>query len=259
VAPPSRTEGGEASRQEVGLKLIGELADRGKHPWSYPLEDEQWRCFAGYLPGAVPKERRAHLFELVKKGTKWLQPSGKWGPLPLRTAWMTKSPCQCKYRYGGAEVLPESYPDWMVEVLETCMPICGLTEQRTWPNSCNLNLYEDGQHSVGWHADNEVLFQGKFTDCRIISLSLGQTRKFELSYKNTCHKLDLADGDLCTMEGLTQKYYKHRVPKEFGKKVCPRINLTWRWVVAHDNGCSLNSQTQNADGNDRAAKRAKFV
>jgi hypothetical protein len=25
---------------------------------------------------------------------------------------------------------------------------------------CNLNLYVDGNHSVGWHADDESLFQG---------------------------------------------------------------------------------------------------
>ena len=29
-----------------------------------------------------------------------------------------------------------------------------------WPDSCNLNLYESGDHSVGWHSDDEFLFQG---------------------------------------------------------------------------------------------------
>ena len=29
-----------------------------------------------------------------------------------------------------------------------------------WPDSCNLNLYESGDHSVGWHSDGEFLFQG---------------------------------------------------------------------------------------------------
>ena len=27
---------------------------------------------------------------------------------------------------------------------------------------------EDGEHSVGWHADDEHLFQGKHHDCRIM-------------------------------------------------------------------------------------------
>uniref|UniRef100_A0A7S0A2R0 Fe2OG dioxygenase domain-containing protein n=1 Tax=Pyrodinium bahamense TaxID=73915 RepID=A0A7S0A2R0_9DINO len=105
-----------------------------------------------------------------------------------------------------------------------------------------MNLYEDGQHSVGWHADNESLFQGKVRDCRIISLSLGQTRKFELKCKGGgFHRMFLSDGDLCTMEGLTQKYYQHRVPKEGGGKVGARINLTWRWVVEHTAGCATNT------------------
>lgn len=224
----------------MGLELLGELSPPTL-PWTYPLADELWRCFAGYLPGALQKAETPRLFELVRKGTKWLQPEGRWGPLPLRTAWMTASPCSCRYRYGGANVTPEPYPDWMKEVLSICMPLCGLSQSQ-WPNSCNLNLYEDGMHSVGWHSDNEILFQGKFNDCRIISLSLGQTRKFELRCQGApMLTLNLSDGDLCTMEGLTQKYYLHRVPKENGRGVKPRINLTWRWVVEHCSDCAVTT------------------
>jgi len=48
-------------------------------------------------------------------------------------------------------------------------------------------------------------------------------------------RLRLSDGDICTMEGLLQKHYRHRVPVE-RPSMAPRINLTWRWV-AHDSGC----------------------
>lgn len=55
---------------------------------------------------------------------------------------------------------------------------------------------------MGWHADDEPLFQGKTRDCRIISLSLGAARSFELrknwSDEATVH-LRLSAGDLCTM------------------------------------------------------------
>merc|ERR1712113_677219 len=37
---------------------------------------------------------------------------------------------------------------------------------------------------------------------------------------------------LMTMEGMVQKHYQHRVPREEYIKG-PRINLTWRWVVKH--------------------------
>uniref|UniRef100_A0A7S1WBP9 Fe2OG dioxygenase domain-containing protein n=1 Tax=Alexandrium catenella TaxID=2925 RepID=A0A7S1WBP9_ALECA len=210
--------------------------------WEYPLADEGWRCFLGYLPGAIGGPDSASFFKQVLEGTSWLQPKGRWGPLPLRTAWMAQAPCVCTYGYGGAQVLPVPYPEWMHALMARCMPLCGLPEEATWPDSCNLNLYKDGQHSVGWHADNEALFQGKARDCRIISLSLGETRQFEIKCKGGgFQKLRLNDGDLCTMEGLTQKHYQHRVPKDFARKVGERINLTWRWVVEHAAGCSLSA------------------
>merc|ERR1719499_1967643 len=93
---------------------------------------------------------------------------------------MVAGQCRCPYRYGGLAVTPKTFPKWMLELMEECMPLCGLASQQTWPNCCNLNLYEDGGMSVGWHSDDEDLFQGKSQDCRIISLSLGQTRTFEL-------------------------------------------------------------------------------
>mmetsp|Transcript_120068 Transcript_120068/g.224461 ORF Transcript_120068/g.224461 Transcript_120068/m.224461 type:complete len:339 (-) Transcript_120068:71-1087(-) len=238
VLPENRimnTGQGEASREEVGLKLLGELAPANAS-WTYPLADDEWRCYAGYLPGALAKPAADRFFDLIKTGTRWLQPSGRWGPLPLKTAWIAQAPCSCTYRYGGAEVAPDNFPQWMEEVLSVCMPLCGLHAREAWPNSCNLNLYVDGQHSVGWHADNESLFQGKVRDMRVISLSLGQSRKFELRCGKAFHRLNLDSGDLCTMEGLTQKHFLHRVPKENGCKR-PRINLTWRWIVEHLPGC----------------------
>jgi len=236
--PLEKGQEGEKSRLEMGLELLGELAPPNLD-WTYPLVDEQWRCFAGYLPNAIAKDKAKEMFNIIKDGTKWLQPSGRWGPLPLKTAWMVEAPCACTYRYGGAEVDPDPFPEWMFDIMKVCLPLCGLPKREQWPNSCNLNLYVDGGHSVGWHADNESLFQGTKQDIRIISLSLGQTREFALQARGCeMHKLNLNNGDLCTMEGLTQKHYRHRVPKEPNtKKLKSRINLTWRWVVQHGPTC----------------------
>jgi len=137
---------------------------------------------------------------------------------------------------------PEEYPPWMLELMKLVMPFCGLTQVAEWPNSCNLNLYEDGGMSVGWHTDDERIFQGKFQDIRIISLSLGARRKFEVRAnwpqegEMPLRALSLGDGDLCTMEGMFQKHFQHRVPKE-GNVRGPRINLTWRWNVVHTPMC----------------------
>merc|ERR1712048_1419711 len=169
---------------------------------------------------------------------------GAWGqpidprsnePIPRKTAWMVSSGCRCTYRYGGVDVDPQKYPDWMTDIMQLYMPLCGIKSREQWPNSCNLNLYEDGAMSVGWHADDEKLFDGRFNDIQIISVSLGQARTFELRTlgveedgERPKYRMQLGDGDICTMEGLTQKYYQHRVPKEGAQG--PRINLTWRWV-----------------------------
>jgi alkylated DNA repair dioxygenase AlkB len=96
--------------------------------------------------------------------------------------------------------------------------------------------------SVGWHSDDESLFQGKFGDIRILSLSLGVARKFEIranwpgERERGFTKIILGDGDLMTMEGMLQKHFMHRVPKEDNISG-QRINLTWRWVVKHTPRC----------------------
>jgi alkylated DNA repair dioxygenase AlkB len=43
----------------------------------------------------------------------------------------------------------------------------------------NINLYEHGKHSVGWHRGDEKLFNGLHRSIGIVSLSLGATRTFE--------------------------------------------------------------------------------
>jgi len=234
----------EEPRSKTGLQLFGELAPQGL-AWTYVLQDEARRSFAGFLPNALPADMCSAYFEKVEHGVDWQQPKGPYGPVPRKTAWMVAGDCTCKYRYGGIEVPPQVFPPWMLSLLEWVMPVCGLSKRSEWPNACNLNLYRDGGMSVGWHADDEALFQGKFNDCRIISVSFGVKRRFEL--RPNCPvvgdklivPMDLGDGDLCTMEGMTQKHFQHRVPKQ--NNICgPRINLTWRWVMKHNASCPVS-------------------
>ena len=95
-------------------------------------------------------------------------------------------------------------------------------------NSVLANLYRDGSDSNGWHSDNEKeLGENPI----IASLSLGANRKFKMRNNQNGEKIDLylANGSLLIMAGSTQAYWKHTVPKT-GKKVSPRINLTYRFV-----------------------------
>lgn len=243
--PPSKMGGDawERNREEVGLQLIGDKAPPGTN-WHYLLKDESRRCYVGYLQCPIPVELNNMFFTKVLEGTVWAKPLNSIGvEIPRKTAWMVKDGCRCGYRYGGLEVSPTTFPNWMREVMATYMPFYGLNSVDEWPDCCNVNLYDDDNASVGWHSDDEALFQGLHVDIRILSLSLGCARKFQIKANwleageaDAPGKVLLSDGDLCTMEGMFQKHYMHRVPRG-GTPSGPRINLTWRWIVRHEKVC----------------------
>jgi len=230
----------ELPKEMMGLRLVKDRAPMYK--WEYPLYDDSRRSYAGFLRSPWNPAQCAHYFNVIKHGTEWLQPTTNKGVMPRKTAWLVKRGCTCAYSYGPFEVPAAEYPPWMVDLLKECMPYCGLNDEAEWPNCCNMNLYDDGGAAVGWHSDDESLFQGKFRDILIVSLSLGVTRSFQLRYnwpesgEEGELSLKLGPGDLMTMEGMTQKHLLHRVPKE-GAIHGPRINLTWRWVVKHSPKC----------------------
>eukprot|EP00927_Polykrikos_kofoidii_P077090 TRINITY_DN74077_c0_g1_i1.p1 TRINITY_DN74077_c0_g1~~TRINITY_DN74077_c0_g1_i1.p1 ORF type:complete len:713 (+),score=96.65 TRINITY_DN74077_c0_g1_i1:109-2247(+) len=233
----------EEPKETLGLRLVGDVAPRSSN-WTYVLVDESRRSFAGYLPNCFSPEQCSSYFQQIRDETSWKQPESRYGgQLQRKTAWMVRKGCSCTYRYGGIEVEHQEFPPWMSQLLQLTMHQCGKDDPATWPDSCNLNLYEDGGKSVGWHADDEALFQGKFRDVTIISLSLGVTRTFELRpnwpEEGEIHLRDmkLGNGDLMTMEGMLQKHYQHRVPWEDNIEG-PRINLTWRWVLKHAPHCA---------------------
>lgn len=230
----------EQPREQTGLSTV--LEDAAHLPWQYALKDESRRSFAAFLKCPFTSKQTRSLFQTIRDATEWLQPIGPNGPIPRKTAWMVSGGCRCVYRYGRIEVPPTPYPQWMVDLMWEVMPRCGINDFASMPNACNLNLYEDGGHGVGWHTDDESLFNGKFQDMRIISLSLGAARKFEMRLnwpdcgEKKFRSVVLADGDLATMEGMFQKHLQHRVPREENVHGA-RINLTWRWNVRHQACC----------------------
>eukprot|EP00434_Breviolum_minutum_P021549 symbB.v1.2.019019.t2/scaffold1541.1/size112753/1 len=229
----------EQSRQETGLKLLGQTGPPTSR-WEYRIVDESRRSFLGFMPSAFSPKQCETLLEQIQEVTTWQVPPDS-GSAPRQVAWMTRKGCSCKYRYGGLELESQDFPPFMIELLSKVMKHCGLTNPKDWPDSCSLNYYEDGAASLGWHADDEALFQGKLEDISIVSLSLGQARRFELRRtwpevgETELEKLTLSNGDLMTMEGMMQKHFQHRIPK--GGCVEPRINLTWRWIRKHYPEC----------------------
>jgi len=93
-------------------------------------------------------------------------------------------------------------------------------------NACLLNLYHNGEESMGWHSDNEKEI---ITGSSIASLSLGANRKFSFKHKVSKEtvSIELEDGSLLEMKGSVQTHWWHALLKS--KKVTDgRINLTFR-------------------------------
>ena len=217
----------ESSRAEVPLTLIGEMSP-APWEWQYPVQDEQRRSFAGVKFRAFPEETCARwMTSLVEKG-QWIRLPG----VPRQVIWYVSEDCaDVPYRYSGLEFPAVIYPDFMLEIREELCKLCGIPKD-DYPNSCNVNIYQDGSHEVGWHSDDEVMFQGLSGDTRILSLSLGAARDFNWRLQGTTETLgtvSLGDGDVATMEGLFQKHYKHAVPACI-HPCGQRINLTFRWI-----------------------------
>jgi len=240
----------------LGRLPLPTVAVKGKQwnpNWHNVLEDEARRSFCAFCPKAIDEQKAWEWFEQLYNYLPWAdlrdtkyQETGR--TMPRRTVFVVDHGCSCTYQYSGVKVPPMAEPEFVAEIRKTCARLAGYKEDEM-PNACNINLYRDGHDSVGWHTDNEALFDAEACDACILSLSLGATRNFTVKKQekwapNGVGKpsvFPVAHGDICTMEGKFQKYYLHAVPKEPQVKA-PRINLTWRWITRHNkaSGCRLH-------------------
>ncbi|CAE7564838.1 unnamed protein product [Symbiodinium sp. CCMP2456] len=240
--------------------------------WQAVVEDVDRRSFCFVKRTSAPEDVLRQEFDLLLSSGHWQTLTSKSGAVTRSTAWYVSPGCCCRYVYGDTAVLPRDKPPWLADVEARVLgELCGLREDE-WPNSVNMNLYEDESQNVGWHSDDEGLFRGCQADCRIISASWGASRRFEVAVKDRNHvsgkpsvfydtlqSVTLNSGDLCTMEGLFQKHFSHQVakgnsvespkssdsttsesmasPEETSRYRSARINLTWRYIVSHRSYC----------------------
>jgi alkylated DNA repair dioxygenase AlkB len=143
-------------------------------------------------------------------------------PIPVRRASCSIGEPGARYRYAGVlrEAIP--WPAGFESVLARIEQAAG-----TRFHFALCNAYEDGDVSMGWHADDEDDLE---PDAPIASLSLGAARAFAMRLGRVgpaCATVTLEPGSLLLMEGATQRHYQHRVPP---RKRCreARINLTFR-------------------------------
>lgn len=153
----------------------------------------------------------------------WITLYGKRHPLPRLTAWYGDA--GTIYTYSGITMQPQAWTPTLL-ALKTALERVAQTAF----NSVLLNYYRTGQDSMGWHSDDEPELG---PNPIIASLSLGGTRRFVLRHRcdRTVEKVEFAlgHGSLLIMQGTTQHFWQHQVPKT-AKPTAPRINLTFRAI-----------------------------
>jgi alkylated DNA repair dioxygenase AlkB len=187
------------------------------------LVDGDARFVAGFLTRAESDACFSELLDLVEWEQHLIRIRGREVASPRLSAWYGDP--NAHYRYSGLSL--ESRP-WLPPLLELKKRVEAACDARF--NSVLLNLYRDGADSMGWHSDDEPELGERPV---IASLSLGATRRFRLRHRRRKDlepvAIDLESGSLLIMQGDTQQFWKHQIPKT-KRTVEPRINLTFRSI-----------------------------
>lgn len=179
-----------------------------------------------YFPTFFNKTESDKLFQLLLDTIQWKQDKimmyGKELPLPRLSAWYGEN--TKPYTYSGITLQPLPWTDELLFIKEKIEAVAQVKF-----SSVLLNRYRDGQDYVGWHADDEKEL-GK--NPVIGSVNFGATRRFQLR-RNDDHKekfeVELKHGTYLVMQGTTQHFWQHQVPKT-AAKIGERVNLTFRVI-----------------------------
>jgi len=244
----------QSSSFSYHLSFDDELSQKKSNTRNWTSLDELDGWFEALHPSRFDTDRESSC-------SAWTDSYYKREKLLRQTAWCTlQDGCECEYGYSDTwqeRVTDPQFLEVVEGITERIKEITGCSSL----NSCNLNYYPRGG-GVGFHADDEYLFDGTRRPTCIVSLSLcrdGGRRKFIVK-KQDCteeeaqneypedqlHEVILEHGDIITMEGMFQKYYFHSVwpgdsqdymdhPLTQGE----RINLTWRTIVQHLDGSDI--------------------
>jgi alkylated DNA repair dioxygenase AlkB len=179
-----------------------------------------------YYPHFFDKKEADALFEKLIHEIPWQQDDirvfGKTYLQPRLTALFGNE--GKSYSYSNIKMQPHAWSP-LLDKIKTQI------EQVTKANFnvVLLNYYRNGKDSNGWHADNEKELG---TNPVIASLSFGCERTFQLKHnlkKNLKKNIVLEHGSLLLMQGTTQHFWKHQIPKT-SKLIGARINLTFRFI-----------------------------
>jgi alkylated DNA repair dioxygenase AlkB len=179
-----------------------------------------------YYPDFFSQEKANELFEKLKTEVPWQQDDitvyGKTHPQPRLTALYGND--GKAYGYSNIIMQPHSWSPLIMFIKNEIEDVC---EQNF--TTVLLNNYRNGKDSNGWHADNEKEL-GR--NPIIASVSFGAERVFQLKHNtipDVRQNITLQHGSLLVMQGTTQHFWKHQIPKT-AKEIGSRINLTFRII-----------------------------
>jgi alkylated DNA repair dioxygenase AlkB len=176
-----------------------------------------------YWEWALGDRSADEVMEQLRRETDWEQRSivmfGREVAQPRLNSWYGDVP----YTYSGIAMTPRPWTPLLTDLRGRCEELTGARF-----NSVLINLYRNGDDSMGWHADDE---RELGPEPPIASLSLGALRRFRMRHRHSREivEVDPASGSLIFMSGLSQACWMHEVPKT-KKPVDARINLTFRWI-----------------------------
>ena len=138
------------------------------------------------------------------------------------------------YAYSKFEFQADIWPESMARICKRVNHLCGTTF-----NSCVVHMYRDGKDHMVWHSDvPEVLGEGG----KVATVSLGGSRRMIFKAVSSSCRMSstvsrdlpliqqiVGDGSLIVMEGQTQRYYLHCIPKTT-KIVGTTISMTFRKI-----------------------------
>lgn len=165
------------------------------------------------------------LFHHLIAGTPWNDgyylAAGRRFALPRLQAWYADPGID--YRYADNLHNSHTWTPTLRALREQIEHLSGLAF-----NAVLLNLYRDGQDSVGWHADDEPDLGPAPA---IASLSLGSTRRFSIRPRphGQAQHIPLPPGTLLVMDPPFQQDWEHAILADPGV-MSPRLNLTFRRV-----------------------------